>query len=458
MKSRRATFLFYACLAGLVPFATQTSYASNGMNMIGFGPQSVAMAGADLAITNSPSAMNINPAGIGRCVYPQIELGLSLLRPSLSHADGFGNDREDVAQRYPVPFLAYVHPVRDFTFGMGVFVQGGLGAEYEGFTTPFSAMANSGMLPPGFFAGDAVPITDNTLTSIMHAKITPTAAWRVHPSLTVGANLNLSYARAEMKLFPNTSVMADIDRSGTEGDSPRDFFSGMHVRDMSSTGYGVRVGFQYEVGALTLGGAYCTETSLDFEDGTMTLNLSSLGLGRVDYDATASGLSWPAQAGVGAAYQVSPQFLLAADVDWVNWSDAIETLTIKIANPDVPMAPPSREIPFQMDWQDQWVWAVGIEVTPVEDWAFRLGYNHGDTPIPSATLKPLFPAIAENHVTGGFGVTRGRWSLDLGMEYVIEAEKTNTSLDPAANPFGQGSQETLSQFVGHLMARFAFSS
>jgi long-chain fatty acid transport protein len=382
-------------------------------------------------------------------------LGLSLLRPSLNHSDRFGNDREDVLQRYPVPFVAYVHPVRDMTFGVGLFVQGGLGAEYTGLTTPFAAMATQ--VPPAFFNGDLVPSTDNTLTKIMHAKLTPTAAWRVNPALTVGANLNVSYARAEMKLFPGTSVMADLDRSGTEGDSPRDFFSGMHVKDMSSFGYGLRVGLQYKFGALALGGAFCTETSLDFDGGTMTMNLSSLGLGNVHYDAEASGLAWPAQAGLGAAYRVNPQFMIAADVDWVNWSGAIETLKIKINNPDVPVAPPSREIPFQMDWTDQWVWAVGVELTPAPDWAIRLGYNHGDTPVPEATLKPLFPAIAEDHLTGGVGVTRGRWTFDLGLEYVLETDKTASGLDPMANPFGQGSQETLSQLVGQLMARFAFS-
>jgi long-chain fatty acid transport protein len=176
-------------------FTAQTSSASNGMNMIGYGAESITMGGADLAITDSPTAMNINPSGIGQCTHPEVSLGVGLMRPSLSHEDGLGNNRGDVLDRYPMPFLGYVHPVKNFTFGVGMFVQGGIGAEYPDLTTPFSAMANSGQVPPGFFDGDSVPDTDATLTRVMHAKLTPAVAWRAHPALTLGASLNLSYAR-----------------------------------------------------------------------------------------------------------------------------------------------------------------------------------------------------------------------------------------------------------------------
>jgi long-chain fatty acid transport protein len=438
--------------------AVRTSNASNGMNMIGYGAESITMGGADLAITSSPSAMNINPSGIGRCTRPEVSLGVGLMRPSLSHEDALGNNREDVLDRYPMPFLGYVQPVRDFTFGVGLFVQGGMGAEYPDLTTPFAAMANSGQLPPGFFEGDLVPDTDVTLTRVTHAKLTPTVAWRVHPELTLGASLNLSYAMAEMKLFPGTSVNADLDRSGAVGDSPEDFFFGMHVEDMSSLNYGLRAGFQYTAGALSIGGAYSTETPLDYDGGTTTLNLSALGLGNVTYDAEMSGFAWPQQVGLGLAYRINPRLLIAGDVDWVGWSGAIETVTIEIENPDEPMAPPSREIQLRMGWEDQWVWAVGVELTPARDYALRLGYNHGDSPITDSKLRPLFPAIAEDHITGGFGVTKGPWIFDLGLEYVLQTQKTNNSLDRTVNLFGPGSQETLSQLVAHFMVRLVLSS
>ncbi len=82
--------------------------------------------------------------------------------PSLSHSDRFGNDEDDVLDRYPMPFFGYVHPVGDLTFGVGVFIQGGMGAEYANLVTPFSAMSRSGQVPPGLFAGSEIPATDST--------------------------------------------------------------------------------------------------------------------------------------------------------------------------------------------------------------------------------------------------------------------------------------------------------
>jgi long-chain fatty acid transport protein len=306
MKLHRATFRS-VCAIGLMLLATQVADASNGMNMIGFGAESVSMGGADLALTDCSAALNINPAGIAWCPQPEFVFGLAWMWPSLNHQDQLGNDRDDELDRYPMPLFGYAHPMGNLTWGVGLFVQGGMGAEYQDLTTPFAAMANSGMLPPGFFLGDSVPNFDDTRTNVMFAKLTPTLAWRIRPKWTVGATLNVGYARAEMELFPETSIMADLDQSGTEGDSPNDFFFGMDLQDTSSLNYGLRVGFQYESGALSLGGAYVTETDLDLDGGTMTLNMSSMGLGKVDYDAKMSGFAWPRQAGLGMAYQVSPR-------------------------------------------------------------------------------------------------------------------------------------------------------
>ena len=448
MKPRRLLAWASVLLLAVLP-----AHAANGMNMIGFGPESVGMGGADLALTASPCSMNINPAGIAQTGQAEFEFGLSPMNPSLSHSDEMGNDRGDDLQRYPTPYVGYTHPLNRVTLGIGLFVQGGMGAEYDDLATPFSRMANSGLLPSVFFDGDVIPAGDDTKTKITHAKLTPTVAWRVRPTLTMGVALNVSYATAEMKLFPETSVVADLDGSGAAGDSTSDVFFGMHLEDASSFGYGLRFGVQYREGPFSVAGAYSTKTSLDLDGGTMTMNLTAAGLGKVHYDAELADFGWPQQAGLGLAYRISPRFLIAGDVDWIDWADAIETITIELENPDVPQAPPSRQIPFRMDWESQWVWALGAEITPAPDWVVRMGYNHGDTPIPAESLRPLFPAIAEDHVTGGFSVAKGVWTLDVALEYVLENEITNNSTDPTVNPFGPGSQESLSQFVTHVLMR-----
>jgi long-chain fatty acid transport protein len=423
------------------------------MNMIGFGAESIAMGGADLAHLDSPSAMNINPAGIGRLLEPELAFSLGVMDPSLEHSDRLGNRSEDVLDRYPMPFLGYVHPYGDLTFGIGLFVQGGMGAEYQGLTTPFSAMAGSDVVPPGFFGSSVVPDGDATMTRLAHAKLTPTVAWRARPGWTLGASLQVSYATADLALFPDTSIRADMDHSGMAGDSPIDLFFGLEAEGLSDVGLSLRLGFQYEVGRLSLGGSYVTETELDLSGGSMTMNFSAMGLGKVVYDSRMNGLAWPQQASLGLAHQVRPGILVAADIDWVNWSSAITTVTLEVDNPSSPAAPAARRIPMHMGWKDQWVGAVGLEIRRWQNWALRLGYNYGATPIPNLMLRPLFPAIAEQHVTGGAGVTRGTWILDLAIEYALDTDKTNNSFDSSVNPFGPGSRESLSQLTVHFSLR-----
>ena len=126
MNTTRAGLSVGLCIAVLTLFPVSSASASNGMNLIGFGAVSISMGGADLAVTDNAAAMNINPAGIGWCTEPQLDLGVGFFSPSLTHTDRLGNDRDDSLGRVPVPFVGYVHPVGDLTLGIGMFFQGGL--------------------------------------------------------------------------------------------------------------------------------------------------------------------------------------------------------------------------------------------------------------------------------------------------------------------------------------------
>ena len=57
----------------------------------------------------------------------------------------------------------------------------------------------------------------------------------------------------------------------------------------------------------------------------------------------------------------------------------------------------------------------------------RLGYNHGRNPIPDRFVNYLWPAIAEDHYTVGFGYAFGKQSeLNVSLSVVPEATATGT--------------------------------
>ena len=161
-----------------------------------------------------------------------------------------------------------------------------------------------------------------------------------------------------------------------------------------------------------------------------------------DFDADGSlddlDLEAPLEIGGGAAYSFS-KVLIEADVKWINWSDA--------------------DGYKDFDWNDQWVFAIGGQYTPITNLYLRAGYNYAKTPvddndgfngratrsvqgkvIPSEyyyeTFRLIgFPALAEHHVTVGIGYDfTPNFSASLGYMHAFKNDLSETGSDPFGNP------------------------
>ena len=131
------------------------------------------------------------------------------------------------------------------------------------------------------------------------------------------------------------------------------------------------------------------------------------------------GFDWPQRFGLGLVYEFRYDFRVAADVDWIEWSEAVDRVVLS-GGP--------QDIVVDMDWNDQWVYAVGAEWEFAEGWLVRAGYNHADSPVPNRTLSPLFPAIVEDHYTVGFGYDISDSSeVNFSLQYAPEVSQTNST-------------------------------
>lgn len=413
---------------------SSTAWATNGMNMIGYGAVSSAMGGADLALVDNATAMNINPAGLSGCCGSEISVGDSMLQSRNHHQDQHGNDQLAEEQLFHLPLLAWAQPVKDspFIIGLGFFAQGGMGLRYENLRMPFA---------------DQVTMSqeyDELSSDISYMKVTPTLAWRSEDRrLKLGISLQGGYATAEMNMFPHTSLSVDQD-----GDGSDDFaFFGMKLKDSRALAAGLRLGFQYQWGNLTLGGAYMTASKLTYKDGRAQINYSAIGEGVVDYDAEVSGFNWPRQAGLGFSYLFGRKLKLAMDVDWINWSQAVKKIRMDLHQTGNDQVPSSISYSYPMSWRDQWVIAVGLEYRCDNDLRLRLGYNHGNDPVPGKNLFPYFPAIVTDHVTTGAGFTWQNWQIDLAMEWALKKKAYGDN----GLFCDHGYSAEVSQFTSHLM-------
>lgn len=373
--------------------AMTAAYATNGINLIGFGAESTLMAGADVAVARDTSALNTNPAGLSQIKAPLLDMFGSMLRTTdLVHKDPL--NEEHASNRYT--FLGgggYARPLEDSrcTVGIGLFAQGGAGGVYENLRTPFG--------------------NRDDLSSLFGiAKIIPGIGCEVNDQLSVGASLNLIYGSIEQDFFSNTAFSAGSTN-----------FAGYKLEGASAIRTGFKLGMQYRLTpTLTLAAAYTEKTELPMTGGTLVADYAALG--KVKYaDASVKGFALPREVAIGLAFKPADEWLLSFKLNWLNWDDAINDIRLRATKPDNAAAPTVYPFPAAAaDWKNQWVIASGVAYTWDDRTTLYAGHNYGKNPIPRQNSSPLLAGILEHHLT--FGAARKidqHWLMTGGVEWML---------------------------------------
>ncbi len=407
-----AIFFLALCPAG-------TTVAGNGLNVIGFGSESEMMGGADVAVARDSNALAINPAGLVQIGRGALDLSISpFYCPDVGHRDSVGNDDESINQTGFIGGGGYAHRMNpDLVAGIGFFVQGGVGFGYEDFDSGFGVR------------GDI-----SSLFGIV--KLVPGAGYRINDQLSVGAGLNLTYATARQKLFPNSSIRNE--------ENPAASFYGSRIDGLRAFGVGYKLGFRFEADEhWTLGFAFGSEVPLDLKDGETKVNYDALGQGRVTYrDTRIDGLVNARDISLGLAFKPNARWLAAVDLTWLDWSSIDQVVTIA-KNPegqtDPALVPASVETRTDILFRDQLVVALGASWQWTEKTSIRAGFNWGRTPARKEHLNPLFAVIAQPHYTLGFEHALGSHS-DLGLGVQLQPHRKENYRNASA-PFTADAQE-----------------
>lgn len=425
----------------------KVAFATNGTNLIGFSAVSEGMGGADLAAVVDTSSINSNPALLSQIKRLHADITLSLILPNLHHEDQFGNDKDGQNNPLLLPDFGIAYRLAPrLTFGIGVFSQGGLGADFRNLNIAFGTR-------------------DDASSFLRYTKLAAAISYQVTDRLSIGVAPNIGYSDISLSLFPKTSFFSPGPDSipGTADDIA---FTGIKIKDNCSqnlglgepfgpcpwdTVFGIKVGLLYEVSKMiSVGAAYTSPVNFNYDKGEVIFNFSNPafgGLGEVTYDAKLEGFKWPQQVDIGFALRPTDRLLVALDGSWINWN-IVNTLTLRTSNPSNPLAPPtvSPSPSFPLNWKDQWVVAVGIAYEAIrERLTLRAGYNFGNNPVPDENLSPLTPIIIEHHIAGGIGyqITRAL-SLDASVIYGIKNKVTFTN---PGMPFGADAVESVSGFL-----------
>ncbi len=416
---------FVVTLAVCVVFAG-SALATNGMNMIGYSVRSSGMSGADAAADGSFAGVAGNPATMGKLADRGMAIGISLLMPKLNVSnEAMGLDLDGEDQIFPLPYLAYTQRLGSdspWILGFEAYAQGGMGVEFKNFPT-------------------GATTSDKISSNVMFMRFTTAASYQVNEALTLGLAAIGGYAKMDFAMFP---------------ESP----GGMDVTDLTDIGFAGRFGMQYKVcDRMTLGAVYTSESSLDLSGGNAAIQTG--GENAWDYTAVMENFAWPQEAEFGIALQPTSKLLIAVDTKWINWSSTMDVVSLVVGDGTLPpfsdgQGGSTDTMPFQMKWEDQMVYALGIEYAINEMNTVRAGFNYGKSPVPDNYLSPLFPAIVEKHVTLGYGLDLGNLGFDLAYELGLENTQTNNNDNAMVNPFGPGITVSHSQNTIHFETAYSF--
>ncbi len=191
MKKSLYGVLYLLCFGIVSLIASTTAYATNGMNMEGYGPVATGMGGASMAYDNGTAAMMNNPATLG--LMPEgnrLDVALGFLGPHVkAEDDAAGETSTSSGNAYYMPALGWVQKSGQMTYGLGVFSQGGMGSEYS--ADSFLAQKSG----------------EKVRTELGVGRVLVPFAYQINKDLSIAATADFVWASLDLKMALNGSAV-----------------------------------------------------------------------------------------------------------------------------------------------------------------------------------------------------------------------------------------------------------
>ncbi|TCV82557.1 OmpP1/FadL family transporter [Sulfurirhabdus autotrophica] len=358
--------------------------ATNGYFSHGYGIKAKGMGGVGIALPQDALAAATNPAGMAM-VGDRVDFGVDYFSPKRTATFGAGlpvaaGNYESGSTSFFVPEFGYNKMISsDMSVGVSVFGNGGMNTDY-----------NTGLLSQG----GAVSKTNSNLEQLF---IAPTWAMKINPNHAIGVSLNLAYSTFKAE--------------GLEG-----FGIPNHGKD-TSTGYGLKLGWTGKIASnVTMGATYQSKTKMkDF------YKYSDLFAGRGSFDI-------PETYGIGIAFDVNPQTVIAADVVQINYG-GIRAL----ANVQTNTCALGSDCGSGFGWKDTTVYKLGVSHALSKDLTLRAGYNYAKAPFDGTQtyFNILAPATVEQHLTlGATWTLANKAELSVSYMHAFNKEIKSTTATP----------------------------
>jgi long-chain fatty acid transport protein len=399
-------------------FSTRSASAGTGIYSNGVGARSMALGGADVAWADDPiSAIGANPAGLSSLNKIELDLGATAAIPTGDFANRVDQDGSLKESFELGPDFAAGLPIgaTPVSFGIGAFPKAGLSANWN--------YAD----PPGGLGGKASYGSRYDVSEIELLRTEAAVSVKLGSMFSLGASLNVDYNQNRLQtpyVFQSQPTLRGFKT----------------LLDLNTSGWGLsgNTGLLFKpLDNLQFGLAYQSPTSIASQGsayGSAGAQLNALGGAfagvRHDFHYNAEvDNTFPQMVSGGLSWKFLPQWRLALQTDWVNWSHAFNTLPVKLSdgnNRDLNafLGKNALQDGIPLQWRNQFVYRTGIEYAVTKSLTLRAGYAYSRSPVPDQTLTPLTAAIPENTVSMGAGYRWGRYGVDVAYQWDLPVSRS----------------------------------
>jgi long-chain fatty acid transport protein len=384
-----------------------TSAFAGGYQLNEHGARAMAMGGAYVAQASDGSAIYFNAAGLAFQSGFKVMVGTTIIMPSGSFkptASTKGSattpytTETKMADQTFTPINAYITYAfnNGLVVGIGVYNGYGLGTEW-----------------PINWDGRQMAVKADLMTWY----INPTVAYKFSDQFAVGAGI--SYVSGSVKLKQRVTTLSNLFSTPLPTPASND---GTVALDGTGNAINWNVGVMYKPTAdLSIGVSYRALTKIDFSGTATFTDMGMLGGGTFPPVGTLPNffpggtgkttLPFPSNLFAGIAYNITKDFTVEADFQYVGWS-AYDQLVLDIpTGPSVTLPAAlggSKLGPYQgastlvKNWDDAYLIRVGGEYR-MDKLALRAGFIYDKTPQPDAVVEPMLPDANRIEGTVGFG-------------------------------------------------------
>lgn len=341
------------------------AHATNGDQMLGVTATQWGMAGAVVAAPQDAGTVMTNPAGLAMLGIDEfrVDMGFGFLNPPRK-ANGESSD----SNLYLIPSGAMAIKVDEqLTVGLGMAGLSGMGVDF------------ADIMP-------AAPGNQAVVTTKQFYKIAPGFSYKASEQLSLGAALNIDY----QSLALYTAQIA--------------------MPQNQVYGYGATLGLTYKFSErLQMGASYISEQRMNaFKWNVVSDGDDPTALPGGTYKMT---MNAPQMMQLGLAFTPQEGLLIEADIKRIAFSDVLDTVDIE--------TPSGGTMPMNFGWDDQTVYAIGVQKQLNEKTTVRAGYNYGKSPIGSEDVASNYGSLAVTEQHFSLGMTRKLGEkMSASMSYV----------------------------------------